>query len=149
MKAKTVLCLSVGLVLFLLGGFVMNCVVQAQQKMDPFRPVPVGFVEDPFRFHGKQIQSWYVEIPATDSQEKVLEVPIDKRLIITDIYGLGTHYWISPTQEQVDARGYFDSNLFLSFNSGISFEPGEELFVSKLSITPDFHLTISGFFVDL
>ena len=39
MKTKIYLCIAVGLVLFLLGGLVMNQVVTAQVKMQPY-PMP-------------------------------------------------------------------------------------------------------------
>ena len=150
MKAKVCLGLAVGLVVFLLGGLVMNQMVTAQINTKlPWPPTSVVFEEDPYREHALQVRSFCVAC-ITTSYYHVMTVPGNTRFIITDVsVGDVTGVAISPDGGTNRAVVTFPLGAVgcASFNSGIVFDEGEPVYI--LSTVPNRSVTISGYYIDL
>ena len=109
----------------------------------------VNFVEDPFRMHGLQIQSYLKDLPAKQFIP-IFTIPSGQRFIITELCSMfDSHLHIRDQATGINRVVVYcdhtDGNM-VSFSSGIAFEQGETI-EAYASVATSF--TLSGYFVDL
>jgi len=160
MKPKIFLILSAAC-FFVSTGILIGVVVvsaRAQNTPEPSYPPSVmwvKFIDDFMREHGKQVKSYFIARPSQPTWIYVDTIPSNKRFIVTDLLNSegnsGEIELATDEQGTVKKGGVYLGpyvNLttsYASLNSGISFEPGEALYV--YNINQEF--TICGYFVDL
>ena len=148
MKTKVVFGLSLGCLLFALGGMVIPAIVLAQAPNPVISgwPFSVNFIEDPYRMHGLQVKSYHVM--TTGVWTPLETVPIDKRFIVTDIcVDANTNVMLRDGvsgQRKIEIRFSDYSGYWMPLKLGIVFMPGE-----TIEVLTQEEVTISGYFVDL
>lgn len=162
MKMKIALVLSAAILLSSLITTFITSSVNAQNRMEPAMITSlVQFAEDPFRQHGRQIESYFVSFPS-NIYTLALTVPQGKKFIITDLnLRCGDpstpttlmRVYLDRSETGGDRIGIFDlskeNNYSIGMNSGIAINETESLYVYNTFPEPSYGMTFSGYYVDV
>lgn len=152
MKLKIAFGLTFCCLLICLGMIVSNTsTAQSRNPVVSGWPFSVNFVEDPFRMHGLEVESYMVTVQAGPYKD-VVTVPKNKKFIITDIFckeavsvfniNLGN----ASNPDILTWAFDNDHGYSIHLKSGLSCGPGDKVRIYANNATA---VTISGYYVTL
>lgn len=154
MKTKVILGLVLCCLLSALVGSVITGTVNAQAKLNPYIPLmSVLFDEDPLKQHAVQIKSYFGLSPNGSAVLHFDTVPTTQKFIVTDICTQSEAYVTLSSVTGSMNKGFLNTKVdncnSIHLQSGIVFEPGEDILVGAGTGGIGTWVTISGYYVDL